>query len=386
MNFFVRDGNLKILLLAAFLIYLPFTFLNYGSDGDSWGVIDITAKSFYDEGVYRPSRYPGYPVHEAAATFLNGLGGAFFSNLGTVFLSLLAIFCLYRICEFYNISNKLMICVGAAFHPIYLVGATSTIDYLWAVGLFLTGFYLYRVRNRFLFASVFFGLSVGCRLSSVFLVSAFFLTELVFHFREFFGEKKRLAAAFTAGILAALTYVPVYIFAGRNFSFLTYYIGDWSFFEYAARFVYKNIYFWGLPAFIFLLGFTALNIFSAERRRAFLQNLTANREIYFFSALVCALFELLFFKVPLEEGYLLPALPFALLFINLLFAQKKSVWICFLFLLISFNFINFNVVKIDRENNAASGKIGFFVEKGYLWKDVIKRKDAVEIYPKLHAK
>ncbi len=58
MNFFTRDGNLKLLLLLAFLAYLPLTFLNYGSDGDSWSVIDVTAKAFYEQGIYRPSRYP----------------------------------------------------------------------------------------------------------------------------------------------------------------------------------------------------------------------------------------------------------------------------------------------------------------------------------------
>lgn len=386
MNFSVRDDSLKILLLAAFFAYLPFTFLNYGSDGDSWGVVYQTAKGFYEQGVYRPSRYPGYPVHEIATTVLNRLGGAFLSNLGTVFISLLAVFCFYRICEFYKIPNKLLICACVAFHPIYVVNAACTIDYLWAVGLFLAGFYLYRVKNRFLFAGVFFGLSVGCRLSSLFLVFAFFLTELTFHFRPFFQEKRRLAAAALAGILGALTYLPVYIFAGRNFSFLTYFIGDWTYYEFAVRFVYKNIYFWGLPAFVLLLYFIAVNVLRAEKRRALLRQLKANREIYFFSAIACALLELLFLKVPLEEGYLLPLLPFALLFVNLLFERERNLWRIFLIALVSYNAVNFDVVKVDREDYAQSGEIGFYIEKGYLWRDVEKRKRAAEINTKLYEK
>lgn len=382
----MKHYRLEILLFAAFLVYLPLTFLNYGSDGDSWGVVYQTAKGFYETGFYRPSRYPGYPVHEIATTVLNYFGGSLASNLGTVFVSLLAVFCFYRICEFYKISNRLTVCACVAFHPIFVVNAASTIDYLWAVGLFLAGFYLYRVRNRFLFASLFFGLSVGCRLSSVLLVSAFFLTELAFHFREFFTDKKRLAAAFSSGVIGALLYVPVFIFAGGNLSFLTYFIGDWTIYEYAVRFVYKNIYFWGLPASLFILFFIARAIFSTEIRRALLQNLAANKEIYFFSAVACALLEILFLKVPLELGYLLPALPFALLFLDLLFERKKTAWTIFLITLVSYNAVNFNLLKVDRPDNARAGEIGVFVEKGYLWNDVEKRIVVARINTELYEK
>ena len=381
MNFEKNDLGLKLILFAAFLAYLPFTFLGYGSDNDSYGVIFVTAKAFYTRGVYVPSRYPGYPVHETATAALNYCGGSFLSNFGTLLISLFGLFCFYRICEFYQIRNRLLILAAVAVHPLYLVNSTSTIDYVWAVGLFLSGFYLYRVKDRYFAAAVLFGLSFGCRLSSFLLVFTFFLTEVIFHFKAFVTDWRRVGAAVLTNIVAVACYFGCFVFAGYNLSFLTYYIGDWTYFQYLVRFIYKNVYFWGLPAFLLLAALVLLTLIRARKRGEFGQNWWANREIYFFSTVTVILVELLFLKVPLEEGYLLPALPFGLLLINLLFGQNVKTWTAFLILLATFNLVNFNLLKADEENNAKSARIGFFIEKGYSWADIKKRDDAAETYP-----
>jgi hypothetical protein len=89
--------------------------------------------------------------------------------------------------------------------------------------------------------------------------------------------------------------------------------------------------------------------------------------------LVILFFELLFLKVPLENEYLLPMLPFLLILAGKVFGKRKILLYSLFFLILSYNFINFNFIKVDNENNATYGKIGLFIENGYLLNDIEKR-------------
>ena len=58
------DRNRTLLLLAGILLAnLPFIFLGYGADTDAYRVAR-SASDLIFEHVYKPSRLPGYPLHE----------------------------------------------------------------------------------------------------------------------------------------------------------------------------------------------------------------------------------------------------------------------------------------------------------------------------------
>ncbi|MBN2547249.1 MAG: hypothetical protein JXB50_15710 [Spirochaetes bacterium] len=357
-----KEIIISILLLTAFLLYFPLTFLGYGSDNDSYRVVNTSQKliSYYK---YEPSRYPGYFVHELFSAFLINFGGSFLSNLGTLFLSLISIFSFYKIAEYYNLKNIFILSLILIIHPIYWVNSTCTIDYIWALGFLLSG-YLLLLKNRTFFSILLLSLSVGCRLSSALVILSIFFVRIMIQRNNI---KKEVVILFFTGIISSLFYLPPFIYAGYSLKFLTYQIGNWSLIEYFVRFIYKNIYFFGFLSTFFIL-FLVLRYF-----KKFNEAVKENKFLVFTIILIIFSIELLFLKIPLENEYLLPALPFFILLLGIIFQDNKKILIVFLLLTFSYNFINFNFLKTDLENNAKSGKIGLFVEKGYLINDIYKR-------------
>jgi hypothetical protein len=358
-----REKTLIVILLA-FVLYLPFIFMGYGSDIDSHGIIQKTSKSLIESHRYVPSRYPGYFVHEIATTALFLLGGSLATNLGTMVMSLLTVYFFIRVCGHHKIPHGHLLSVFLIIQPLYWVASTSTIDYLWALGLLFIGYGLL-INKRHIPAGILFGLAIGARLSSVVFVTALLVSYLVAR------EPDRIQVLFSAvisAIVGSLMYIPSYIHAGSSLGFLTYFMDEWDWTGYLARFVYKNIYFWGLQTVVALLFITPLII----------RGLRGNYEIHYrtvitFSILVIAGFEAMYLKVPLEKAYLLPMLPFALMLLGI--SLKNHRWIIILLTLVqfSYNFLNINIAKPDIPRHATTATVGLWLEWGYLITDIINR-------------
>ena len=124
----------RLIILFAFTLYFPLTFLGYGTDCDSELVIN-TAKRIAEEDRYVPSRLPGYFVHEFSTAILYTLGGSFLSNVGTMIMSLLTIYFFIRVCQYHDIPHKYLLAIFLILHPLYWVDSTCTIDYMWALAL-----------------------------------------------------------------------------------------------------------------------------------------------------------------------------------------------------------------------------------------------------------
>lgn len=77
----IKQSKDKQILLLAFFIYLPFIFLGYGSDYDSYNVLWV-GKNYVETLDYVPSRVPGFFVYETIVFFLNIIGGSILTNLG----------------------------------------------------------------------------------------------------------------------------------------------------------------------------------------------------------------------------------------------------------------------------------------------------------------
>ncbi|NMB59299.1 MAG: hypothetical protein GYA12_09030, partial [Chloroflexi bacterium] len=70
----------RILLAAAVLLYFPFVFMGYGSDVDTYGVLQA-GRHFAQTWDYVPSRGPGFFVFETLMFILDQIGGSFLTNL-----------------------------------------------------------------------------------------------------------------------------------------------------------------------------------------------------------------------------------------------------------------------------------------------------------------
>lgn len=370
-----RNKTMPIILLA-FLLYLPLTFLGPGSNECSYDLIN-TAKVLIWQHKYVPSRYPGFVVHELITTLLFIIGGSLFTNLGTLVMSLLTIYFFIKICEYHDIPHRYLLAIFMVIHPLYYAASTSTIDYLWALGFLFIGYALL-IKSRYLLAGIFWGLAIGARLSSVLFIS-------VLLFAYFFNKKqdknKVLLSVGISAIIGAIFYILPFLHASCTFGFFTYYIGKWNWIGHLTRFVYKNIYFWGLQTSVLFLLLSSLIINGLKRNYE-----PKYKNVIVTSILMIVVYEILYLEMPTNKNYLLPILPFILMLLGI--SLKKYKWLLILLIIVqlSYNFININIARPDVPNHATTAKIGLWLEPGYLINDIIERIEADRAYRQIFSR
>jgi hypothetical protein len=351
-----------VLLGCVACLYAPLIFAGPGSDPDSMRELRSGLTLLWHHR-YVMSRPPGYFPYEALCGLLYQLGGSVADNLATIAMSIALLDSFLRVCEHFEVPNRHLLAVTMAIHPVYWAASTSTIDFIWALGGFFVGFRLL-LKRRYFGAPAMLGLAVGIRLSSVLLAGPLLVWELIERPRD---AKVWLAAALATAIGAAL-YLPEFIASGSSLRFLTYYIGAWTFAGHLGRFIYKNVYFWGLPATLLLIAVPPMMRVSAECARLSVRLLVLSLSIV-------VLFEALFLKIPVQRAYLLPMLPFVLILLGFALRERVRMMLAITIAVGSYNFINLNLARADVPDHAIRARLGFFVERGYLLNDVGARLD-----------
>jgi hypothetical protein len=347
-----------VLLGCAGCLYLPLIFAGPGSDPDSLRELRSGATLLWQHR-YVLSRPPGYFPYEAFCGILYALGGSITTNLATMAMSLVLLDSFLRICEHFEIPHRYLLAATMAIHPVYWANSTSTIDFIWALGCFFVGFRML-LKYRYLAAAAMLGLAVGIRLSSALLAGPLLIGALV--------ERPRDANLWTAAILAAAIgaalYLPEFVASENSLGFLTYYLGAWTLTDHLGRFIYKNVYFWGLPATIFLLAIAPTlmhGLVRCDRKYS---------RIIVLSLSIVILFEALFLKIPVQRAYLLPILPFVLILLGIALRDRRRMLLAMTILILSYNFLNLNLARPDVPDNARHAIVGLFIEPGYLLNDV----------------
>jgi hypothetical protein len=342
-------------------LYLPFIFAGPGSDPDSLRELHSGTTLLWQHR-YVLSRPPGYFPYETLCGVLFALGGTIATNFATMAISLVALDSFLQICEHFEVPFRYLLTATMAIHPVYWATSTSTIDFIWALGCFLVGFRLL-LNDRYFSAAVMLGIAVGIRLSSVLLAGPLLIWLFI--------ERPRDARLWATGIIAttigAALYLPEFIASENSFAFLTYYIGAWSLTGHLGRFFYKNVYFWGLPATIFLLAAAPLMM------RGLVRCGPKFSRIIGLSASIVIIFEMLFLKIPVQRAYLLPMLPFALILLGIALRAHRRMLLAITILIFSFDFMNLNLARPDRPNDATRAIVGPFIEPGYLFEDLAAR-------------
>lgn len=380
-----------LVLILATCLYLPLIFIGYGTDNDSFNVLG-TGRHFLQTGEYIASRHPGYIVHEAATLVLNQLGGNVLTNLGTMLMALLSIAAFQAICRFFAVPHRHWLSLTLAVHPIFWANGTCTIDYLWALGLIMSGFWLW-VRGRYVGGGLLFGLALSARLSSGIAVV---MLILFFLWRNQSDRRRVLFAASIAFGVGGLLYVPSWIGANWTLAFLEPHLVDikyWTLPMKIGRFGYKSIYFFGLPASLLLFGFTPFlfrnvgksahkcwlqgeNVFRSDEMPSDMDSQNEPQRadcLPFLCALLVAGYLLLFLKFPLENEYLLPMWPFLLLWIGLAIGNRRRLIVALFVLIFSYNIININIARPDTPNAATAASYGLWIERGYLIEHTMMR-------------
>ncbi len=292
-------------------------------------------------------------------------------------MSLLTSYFFIKICEYHDIPHKYLLAIFMVIHPLYYAASTFTIDYLWALAFLLIGYTLL-TKSRYLLAGIFWGLAIGARLPSVLFI-------IVLLFAYFFNKKpdknKVLLSVCISAIIGIICYIPPFLYAGCTFGFFTYYMGQWNWIGHLSRFVYKNIYFWGLQTCIAFLSLAFLIINSLKRNYE-----SRYKHVIVTSILMIVVYEILYLEMPTNKNYLLPILPFILTLLGI--SLKKYKWLLILLIIVqlSYNFININIARPDVPNHATTAKIGLWLEPGYLINDIIERIEANRAYRQIFSR
>lgn len=364
----IENNATFIWATGLFLAYFPLCFMGPGSDDDSLLIIR-TAREWVTTGRYFGWRLnPGYWVHDTIALVIGSVGGITLMNIITSIVTIVGAFFLYRILQEDDIPFPRLWATVYALHPIVWVNATCLIDYNWALTGILMGIWAFQ-NCRFATAIGGLAFATGIRLSSFFVFPILIITHGV---QRANGWRKKITMALIGWGIGGLFYVARFMDMGFGFLMVnSTWNGDWSLASYIGRFVYKSIYFWGLPQLAILSG---LLLASLKRKPSEKAPSPHIKSMIGISIAMIIIFHSLFARYPFENEYLLPCFPFAIYLIARTFGTKKNLAIAGASVILSYNFISINVLRPDKPNGASTVTAGVWTEPGYLIQDTLARR------------
>ncbi len=310
------------LAFAVLLTRLPFLGPGAGNDNDGWFLVNA-AREIAATGRYTTSRFPGYPVQEwLASLVVRAGGGVWLIDLLSASACAACVFVFARLLRRIGAPDAAWLAAALAFVPAVAIASVSAMDYLFALAFVLAAAHA-RVTGRVVLMGLWLGLAIGTRLTSVVLVPA--LVLLPIPEAQAHGETRRLSAALAlAALIAAACYVPAYQRYGAGFlqfvdplhtgstplDFLTGFLHlDRSPFPPALVIGQATALLWGVPGTIAL--FVAF-VLRRSRRSDERAPLASPRVLHAcLAAIACEL--VLYLRLPHDEGYLIPLVPFVLI-------------------------------------------------------------------------
>lgn len=359
---FVRNYHLAV----AFLLFLPLIFLGYGEEPDSY-IIVRAGKRFLLTWSYNPSRRPGAAAYEIPEAFLNRLGGSVLSNFGSLLASMAFLACFTWILKRFEIPQRHRLIWGVILLPMYWNNSTVTQDYVWALCFAAVGLML-ALRGTYGWAGLAWGISIGSRATSVILVASF----LLFLFLERSSPRKGILVAAVIAMLSGIACFLPMLSSSTPFAFLQgANWGDeqmWTWYLRLGRFVYKNIYLWGLPAAITLL----VGLYFCIREYRLLLH-SRWKPLLVASAFIVLAHEALFMLYPMKPEYLLPTVPFVLIILGIGLQRRPRVLAVFVGFIAAYCVISIDIARPDVRWRARGATFGIFPEKGRLLQTISER-------------
>lgn len=333
MNRNVRLIFIALIVLSSRLIFVD---AGFGSEEDAWGYA-VNAQLMAQSHTYEYARMPGHPVVEYMYSWLP-VKEAWVFNICTALLSTIAVIFFFLILDRYRLQaviGSLML----AFTPAFYIHSSDAMDYNWSL-CFLLGSFYFLGKRWVLLSALFLALATGCRITAAVAIIPF----MYYLFLASENRKNIFQFVLLTVILIFLIYAP----AIKHYGF--------SFFNYVNQFGYppliKSLYkasfgVWGTTG---LLATGIAIIFSAKELFKKTYS-SAYRPLISSIILLVFLFVLLYFYEPHKSGYLIPVIPFVIVFI-LLFVKNviHQTWICAM-LIVGCFFAGINLADKNRSAN-----------------------------------
>ena len=341
---FKLNYDLKKINIFFYIIILSFGFYlsllkGYGSDRDSPALIS-TFVSFFEQGIYSPSRGYGHPVAEFIIGFLAYNFGATVTTYFSFIAFFLSLIFFYKSFEDFFDENKIkifiLLCVS---NSLLLFDNINSSDFPWSLFFFSLGFLLMR-REKYLYCSIFFALSVGCRYNFVvFVYAALFSHYLINYGRLNFV--KILSISLLILTIIFIIFFPINFLYSENASLnfsnrVATPGGAYNLESLVPRFIYKNFKLFGVFSGFFILYFIISEFFFKK---------IIKEKIFKYSIIIIFLNFLTFLIFPAKIAYLHSGI--ILIYILITFVLKKK----FLYLVIILNFlqwiVSYDLIKIN---------------------------------------
>ncbi len=319
-----RERTVFCLVLATVLATrLPFLSAGFGADPDAW-LVAVTARQISATGQYVASRPPGYPLHELVSALairggpitMNGLTALFSVAAAGFFMAALR-----RLgCPAYPLAG-----LALAMAPAVFIGSTGGMDYVWALALLLASYY-FGLPKRPLAAGLLLGLATGCRLTSALMLAP--LAVALCHSEPRRSARKLILRFAVAWVLTSCAaYLPVALAYGAGLACLHEPNAYPALADVLSRATVRT---WGLVGLIAIAVAIAHRILrkpASRARAAGPADVSTHRQTWV-AVLAVLLYVLAFLRVPLEEGYLIPAIPFALILLWRALSDRAFQLLC----------------------------------------------------------
>jgi hypothetical protein len=323
--------QLLLLLVLTAITRIPFIFDGYGVEEDSWGLV-VNAFEMKQTGHYVASRFPGHPLQEYVYRLIYDQP-AWVYNIFSVLASLMAVGYFFKALKKIQLKGAFAASLMFCFTPVFYIAGTYTIDFAWTIAFVMASFY-FLLDRKFILSGIMLGMATGCRLTSeIFLLPWLIIAWNAFDWKT--SVKDFMKLAIPAVVIGMLWFVPAYLNYGR------------AFFDYSDQFPYpplaKVIYKASIGVFG-LTGMLALGIFGMVTLNAWRKK--ALNPVTLFSSerllLVCATVIILhiasYLRLPQKAGYMVPAIPFFIIFLVLGLKEKQLRIATVLFVIAPFLF------------------------------------------------
>ena len=334
-----------LLALGVFASHLPFVTPGFGTDTDAWKFA-TAIREMASTGRYTASRMPGYPVMEIVSTPLAPLG-PWAPNALSALAAAACAWLAAKLFARHGVRDALLAGAAFAFLPAAFIAGTSSMDYLWALAFALAA-WLDASAGRPARAGLWLGLAIGTRLTSVLFVPSLALLLTSAGGRGY--ARRLLTLGGLAALIALICYAPV--FARYQWTMFTYSEingGQSSALHFATGIVSGGDpgVAWPLiagQATVLLAGLVgcvavgAVLLSLAWQGRGAPRAAGVDRVTAWAAALVVALEGVVYLRLPHDEGYLIPVVPFLMLALAAVATPARFRAVCVAFLASPFLF------------------------------------------------
>ena len=305
------SSRLVLFLAVAAVVFcrrLPFVTAGYGADNDAWGVFNA-GRHFALTGHYQPSRPPGYPIPEVAASLIWRHGWVATNCIAALLSGLaVAFFVLYLM----ELGCRQWLFGGAAlaFAPVVYINSTCTMDYIYGLS-FAMGSLYFISRRQPIVAGVLLGAAIGSRIT----YAAMIVPMGVMWFTGGPENRRRDAAelisyVLAVAVVAAAAFAPAFRSCGAGF--FTFVEGRAGLSKIAWLFT-EGV--WGLVGLLAILAAVfAPRSWEKSDARAIPDGVPASHLAGWIIGII--IYAALFFRLPVESGYLIPIVPFVILLLG----------------------------------------------------------------------